>query len=154
KNLAALRAAQENSVAIRFDKEVVVLATVVSVAGSYVQVLAAQDRLRVARSNLAAASRILTLIKQRFEAGTASQLDVSQQESLVATVRASIPPLDQIMRQNIATLAVLIGRAPYGVMVKGGSLSRLATPPVTPGLPSELLVQRRDMPAAGAPPAP
>jgi outer membrane protein, multidrug efflux system len=150
KNRAASRAAQENAVAVRFEKEVVVLATVVSVAASYFQVLAAQDRLRVARNNLDAASRVLTLINQRFEAGTASRLDVAQQESLVATVRASIPPLDQIMRQNIATLAVLIGRAPADVAVTGGSLSRLATPRVTPGLPSQLLCQRPDIRAAEA----
>ncbi len=150
KNLAASRAAQESAIVSRFNKEVVVLSTVVSVAAAYFQVLASQDRLRVARDNLSAASRILTLIKQRFEAGTASQLDVAQQESLVATVRASIPPLDQTMRQNIATLAVLIARAPYGVMVKGGSLFRLATPRVTPGLPSELLFQRPDIRAAEA----
>ena len=150
KNRAASRAAEENAIVSRFNKEVVVLSTVVSVAAAYFQVLASQDRLRVARDNLSAANRILTLIKQRFEAGTASQLDVAQQESLVAIVRASIPPLDQIMRQNIATLAVLIARAPYGVMVKGGSLFRLATPRVTPGLPSELLFQRPDIRAAEA----
>jgi len=150
KNRAASRAAEESAIVSRFNKEVVVLSTVVSVAASYFQVLAAQDRLRVARDNLSAASRILTLIKQRFEAGTASQLDVAQQESLVAVVRASIPPLDQNLRQNIATLAVLIARAPYGVMVKGGSLFRLATPRVTPGLPSELLFQRPDIRAAEA----
>ena len=42
------------------------------------QILAAQDQLRVARRNLAAAERILTLIKQQFAGGTSSQLDVSQ----------------------------------------------------------------------------
>ena len=40
-------------------KEVVVLSTVVSVGNAYFQVLAAQDRLRIARQNLAAANRVL-----------------------------------------------------------------------------------------------
>jgi multidrug efflux system outer membrane protein len=150
KNRATSRAAQENAVAIRFDKEVVVLATEVSVATAYFLVLASQDQLRVARDNLAAADRILTLIKQRFEAGTASQLDVAQQESLVWNVRASIPPLDQTLRQNIATLAVLTARPPVDIKVKGGSLDRLTIPRVTPGLPSDLLFQRPDIRAAEA----
>jgi NodT family efflux transporter outer membrane factor (OMF) lipoprotein len=150
KNAASARAAEENSVASRFNKEVVVLSTIVSVATAYFQVLAAQDRLRTAHNNLDASSRILTLIRQRASAGTASALDVAQQESLVATVRASIPPLDQILRQNIATLALLIGRAPEYLVVKGGSLFRLAIPVVTPGLPSELLFQRPDIRAAEA----
>jgi hypothetical protein len=76
KNRAASRAAQEIAVATRFDKEVVVLSTIVSVGAAYFQVLSSQDRLRIARQNLAAANRVLTLVKQRFEAGTASRLDV------------------------------------------------------------------------------
>jgi outer membrane protein, multidrug efflux system len=150
KNRAASRAAQESAVVARFNKEVVVLSTIAAVGTGYFQVLAAQDRIRVARQNLRAADNVLTLVKQRFEAGTASQLDVAQQESLVANVRATIPPLDQTLRQNIAVLAVLIGRAPVDVMVKGGSLYRLAIPRVTPGLPSELLLQRPDIRAAEA----
>ena len=71
---------------------------------------------------------MLDLIKQRFDAGTASQLDVAQQQSLVDQVRANIPLFDQDLRQNIAMLAVLIGRPPVQVVVKGGSLFRLTHP--------------------------
>ena len=102
KNRAALIAAQESAAATRFAKEVVVLSTVVSVGTAYLQVLVSQDRIRIARQNLAAATRVLDLIKQRFAAGTASQLDIAQQESVVATVRANIPLFDQTLRQNIA----------------------------------------------------
>src|SRR5262249_17870658 len=110
KNTAASLASEDSAVVKRFNKGVVVNSTIVSVATAYFLVLEAQDRIRIQHSNLAAADRILTLIKQRFAAGTASQLDVAQQESLVATVRANLPPLDQQLRQNIATLAVLLGR--------------------------------------------
>ena len=150
KNRAASRAAQETAVATRFAKEVVVISTIAAVGNAYFLVLEAQDQLRIARQNYEAANRVLTLIKQRFEAGTASLLDVAQQESLVAGVRANIPPFDQLLRQSIATLAVLIGRAPVELKVKGGSLYRLAIPRVTPGLPSELLFQRPDIRAAEA----
>ena len=150
KNRAALRAAEELAVASRFDREVVALTTVVSVANSYFLVLEANDRLRIARNNLAAATRVYNLIKQRFDVGTASALDTAQQESLVNTVRASIPPLEQTLRQNIATLALLIGRTPESVTVRGGSMSRLRIPPVTPGLPSDLIAQRPDIREAEA----
>ena len=150
KNRAAQRAAEELAVASRFDREVVALTTVVSVANAYFLVLEAQDRLRIARDNLAAATRVYNLIKQRFDVGTASALDTAQQESLVNTQRASIPPLEQTLRQNIATLAVLIGRTPEAVSVRGGSMSRLRIPPVTPGLPSDLIAQRPDIREAEA----
>src|SRR5262245_51204266 len=145
KNRATSEAAQQIAIASRFDRDTVVISTEVSVATAYFLVLSSQDRLRIARQNVEAANRVLTLIKQRFEAGTASQLEVSQQETLVAQQRATIPPLDQLLRQNIATLALLVGRAPALVKVRGGSVFRLGIPHVTAGLPSELLLQRPDI---------
>src|ERR1700727_3925029 len=144
KNRATLYAAEESASVARYNREVVTLTTIVTVANTYFQVLAAQDELRVARRNLAAADRILTLIKQQFAGGTASQLDLSQQEALVATVRASIPPLQVTVEQNITALALLVARAPANFNVTGGTTSAIVVPRVTPGMPSELLYQRPD----------
>jgi outer membrane protein, multidrug efflux system len=150
KNRSLVRAAEETAVATRYDREVVGLATVVAAANAYFQVLATQDRLRVARENLASATRVLNLIQQRLQAGTASALDTAQQESLVNTQRAAIPPLEQTLRQNRVALAVLMGRSPESVTIRGGSLRSIAYPRVTPGLPSELLAQRPDIREAEA----
>src|ERR1700744_2620734 len=150
KNRATLYAAEENATVARYNREVVTLTTIVTVANTYFQVLAAQDELKVARRNLAAAERILTLIKQQFAGGTASQLGLSQQEALVATERAAVPPLEITLRQNIAALAVLVGRPPATFAVKGGTMMQVAVPRVPPGLPSELLNQRPDIRQAEA----
>ncbi len=150
KNRATLAAAEESATALRYNREVVTLTTMASVANTYFTVLAAQDQLRVTREDLAAAERILTLIKTQFAGGTASQLDVSQQEALVATQRAAIPPLEVTRDQNIAALALLVGRAPANFNVRGGSTNRIVVPRVTPGLPSELLYQRPDIRQAEA----
>jgi outer membrane protein, multidrug efflux system len=150
KNRATLFAAEESASVARYNREVVTLTTIVTVANTYFQVLAAQDELRVARRNLAAAERILTLIKQQFAGGTASQLDLSQQEALVASVRASIPPLQVTLQQSIAALALLVARAPANFNVIGGTTSAIAVPRVTPGMPSELLYQRPDIREAEA----
>jgi NodT family efflux transporter outer membrane factor (OMF) lipoprotein len=150
KNRAALRAAEQTAVASRYDREVVGLTTVAATANAYFQVLAAQDRLRVARENIASATRVLNLIQQRVNAGTASALETAEQESLVNTQRAAIPPLEQTLKQNRNALAVLIARSPERVRIRGGSLRAIATPRVTPGLPSELLAQRPDIREAEA----
>jgi NodT family efflux transporter outer membrane factor (OMF) lipoprotein len=92
----------------------------------------------------------LKLNQQRADVGTASGLDVAQQESLANTQRATIPPLEQILRQDMATLAVLIGRPPEAVRIRGGSMGWITIPPVTPGLPSDLLAQRPDIREAEA----
>ena len=150
KNRALLLAAEETAVAARFEREVVAITTLASVGNTYFLVLAAQDRLRIARNNVRAATRILTLLQERLAAGTASALDIAQQETIVNTQRATIPPFEQLKRESMATLALLIGRAPEFVTIKGGSMSRIATPRVTPGLPSELLTQRPDIRQAEA----
>ena len=150
KNRATFYAAEENGTVARYNREVVTLTTIVTVANTYFQFLAAQDQLRVARRNLSAAERILTLIKEQVAGGTASQLDLSQQEALVATVRASIPPLEVTLQQDIATLATLVARAPANFNVNGGGMAQITVPRVTPGLPSELLYQRPDIRRAEA----
>ena len=150
KNRSALRAAEETAVASRYDREVVGLTTVVAVANAYFQVLAAQDLLRSTRENEKSATRVLNLIQQRLNAGTASALETAQQESLVNTQRALIPPLEQILTQNRNALALLMARSPESVRVRGGSLRSIAYPRVTPGLPSELLAQRPDIREAEA----
>jgi NodT family efflux transporter outer membrane factor (OMF) lipoprotein len=145
KNRDAAQAAEETSIATRFDRDVVALTTLTSVANAYFQVLASQDRIRTAQQNIASASRILDAIRQRFKAGTGTDLDVAQQESVVANQRASIPPLRQNLEQNINALATLVSRPPESVRIAGGSMNQISSPRVTPGLPSELLTQRPDI---------
>jgi NodT family efflux transporter outer membrane factor (OMF) lipoprotein len=145
KNHDAALAAEETATANRFDRDTVALTTMASVANAYFQVLASQDRIRTAERNIKSAQSILEAIKQRLSAGTGSDLDVAQQESVLANQRAAVPPLRQTLAQNINTLATLVSRPPESVRIDGGSLSRLAAPRVTPGMPSELLTQRPDI---------
>ena len=144
-NRDALQAADETAVANRFDRDVVALTTLTSVANAYFQVLASQDRLRTAQRNIESANRILEAIRQRFNAGTGTDLDVAQQESVLANQRAAVPPLRQTLDQNINALAVLVSRPRESLHVAGGSMNQIATPRVSPGLPSELLTQRPDI---------
>src|SRR5436305_11899835 len=139
KNRDAALAADEVSNANRFDRDVVALTTLAAVANAYFQVLASQDRIRTAGNNIASATRILEAIKSRLQAGTGTDLDVAQQEAVLANQRALIPPLRQTLAQNVNALATLVARPPESVRVSGGSLNRITPPRVTPGLPSELL---------------
>jgi NodT family efflux transporter outer membrane factor (OMF) lipoprotein len=150
KNRATLRAAESTAAASRFDREVVALTTVATVANTYFQALASSDRLRIARNNLVAATRVYRLINERFEAGTASALDTAQQESVVNAQRAAIPPLTQTLQQNIVTLAALIARPRQRLRLRGNSMTRITIPPITPGLPSDLIAQRPDIREAEA----
>lgn len=144
-NRDALQAAEETAIASRFDRDVTALTTLSSVANAYFQVLASQDRLRTAERNIASATRVLDAIRERQKAGTGTDLDVAQQESVLANQKAAVPPLRQTLDQNRNALAVLVARPPESITISGGSLDRIRTPRVTPGLPSELLTQRPDI---------
>lgn len=150
RNRALLDSADFLANASRFDRDTVALTIAATTASVYVRILAARDRLRIARNNLDSAQRVLTIIRERLEVGTATALDLAQQESVVATIRANIPALEQASEQDSVTLAVLLGRAPERIRVAGNSLDRLRMPTIGAGLPSSLLERRPDIAAAEA----
>jgi multidrug efflux system outer membrane protein len=150
KHRDAALAADETAIASRFDRDVVALTALIGVANAYFQVLAAQDRIRIANNNIASAQRIYDAFKQRLDVGTATDLDLAQQESALANQKANLPLLRQTLAQNVNALAVLVARPPESVNIRGGSLRAIGIPRVTPGLPSELLTQRPDIRRAEA----
>lgn len=150
KNRSASGAARLLAEASRYDRSVVQLATVASLVNSYLAVLGAQDRLRIARDNVRIASEVLQAIKARVAVGTASELDLAQQESVLATQRANVPTLEQTVQQTRNLIAVLVGQTPESFDIRGGSLGALRAPRVQPGLPSQLLLRRPDVAEAEA----
>ncbi len=150
RNQALAESAQETALSSVYDRDVVAVATLATVANSYFLMLAAQDRLRLAREDIRIAESVLEAIRQRLEVGTATALDYAQQESVVANQRANVPALEQAVQQTRNVLAVLVGRTPESMSVRGGSLDVLKIPRVGPGLPSQLLFQRPDIASAEA----
>jgi len=147
---ATQQSAEASAMYSRFDQQTVALTTLTSVATTWFQALALQDRIDVARRNQADADYILGAIRARQDAGTASLLDVSQQEALVAGIRAEIPGLQSQLEQQVNALGILIGRPPEAINVRPGTLNSLDLPEVTPGLPSEVLLRRPDVASAEA----
>ena len=145
KNRALRAAARATAIASRYDKETVALTVISSVATTYFQALQFRDRLQVALENLANGRKILKGLQLQQSAGIATGLDVAQQETAVALLSAGIPPLQQQFRQSVNALAVLIGKTPESIDVNSGTLTGLTSPPVTEGLPSQLLARRPDV---------
>jgi multidrug efflux system outer membrane protein len=145
KNAASLAAAQAAYHASRYDQEVIALTVVSGVATMYFQALGLQDRLQVAYDNLANAEAVLKIILNQARVGTAMELDVAQQETVVAGLRATIPPLQQQFSQSLDALAILLNRTPDNMRLAAQSLVPIAVPVVAPGLPSELLARRPDV---------
>ncbi len=147
---AGRQSAVASAVFSRFDQQTVALTVLTNVANTWFTALASADRLAVTRSNLADAEQTLAVIRGRFDAGTASALDVAQQETLTEGVRAQIPSFINQLEQSLIGLGILVGEPPERVTVQPGTLTTLSLPIVTPGLPSELLTRRPDVAAAEA----
>lgn len=120
------------------------------VAIAYFQVLSAHDRLALARSILSNVESLLRLLHVQFDAGAISALEIERQQGLLASVRASIPPIELERQRARDALAILLGRPPQGFSVPPGSLAAMDMPRVAAGLPSELLERRSDIRQAEA----
>ena len=145
RNRALYKAAQDTATANRWNRQTVQLTALASTATTYFTILADRERITFARQNIVDSSRILKLIQDRVAAGTATALDEAQQAALVANLKASIPPLQVAAEQNIAALAILLGRAPERVGVAANSVLKAPVPTIAPGIPSEVLTQRPDV---------
>lgn len=145
KNRGQVEAAQQSASATRFDAGTVTITTQASVANTYFAMLAAQETLAIQQQNLDIAQRVVRVIRQRVAVGTATGLDLAQQETVVAQQQAQIPPLVQELEQNRNSLGTLVARPPETLRLEGGGFSRLNVPSVTPGLPAEVLARRPDV---------
>jgi outer membrane protein, multidrug efflux system len=145
KNRAQRNAARAAAMASRYDQQTVALTVISSVATTYFQALELRDRIQVAQQNLQNGQKILKGFRAEQSAGTATGLDVAQQETTVALLYAALPPLLQQFRQTVYALAVLVGRTPESLDINVGTLTELSNPTVVEGLPSQLLSRRPDV---------
>jgi multidrug efflux system outer membrane protein len=145
KNRARRDAARAAAAASRYDQQTIALTVISSVATTYFQTLELRDRIQVAQQNLDNSRKILSGFRLEQSAGTATGLDVAQQETTVALLNAALPPLLQQYRQTVHALAVLVGRTPESFDVDMGTLTKLSSPAIVEGLPSQLLSRRPDV---------
>ncbi|MCO7520205.1 MULTISPECIES: efflux transporter outer membrane subunit [unclassified Pseudomonas] len=149
-----LRATRDSALrsldASRFDRQTVELTLVSAVADSYLQGLALEQQLRIARLNLGNAREVLDLVSARERSGSATRLELAQQRSLVAAQERQVPLLEQRWQDNRVTLATLLGEPVQALPASVQTLDGLRWPGIGSGVPSELLGRRPDIAAAEA----
>ena len=129
------------------DRRDVLVTLLGDIARNYIDLRGFQRRLAVAGNNLKAQQESLEIIRVRFQAGLASDLQVAQAEAQVNTTAAEIPALEALSKQAAHRLDVLLGIQPGALWAE---LSPEAPIPALPpqarvGLPSELLRRRPDI---------
>ena len=147
---ASRDSAQFSLQASEFDRATVELTLLSGVANSYAQLLSLQEQSRIAELNLANAQNVLQLVQTRYNAGSATALELAQQKSLVAAQQRQMPAVQQQAGEAQISLAALLGRPVQDVPLSQESFDQLQWPPISAGLPSELLTRRPDIARAEA----
>ncbi len=150
KNRDALRAAEANAAASRFNRDTVALTAVSAVASTWFQILADRDGLSIAKKNLAASEELLAQLRAELGAGVVNAGVVAQQAALAAGERATIPGLQSQLHQQEIALGILVGKPPEMLTLAPATLDTLHMPVLMPGLPSALLTRRPDIAQAEA----
>jgi NodT family efflux transporter outer membrane factor (OMF) lipoprotein len=93
----------------------------------------------------------LAVLRRELELGAIAEVDVYAQEAALATLEATLPPLQKQLQQMDDQLAVLTGRLPAEFKSSTLELSQLTLPLDLPlGVPSQLVERRPDVRAAEA----
>ncbi|MCW5892078.1 MAG: efflux transporter outer membrane subunit [bacterium] len=141
-----IEAADAELLATLADYDDALVSLLGDVAATYVQLRLADDRLAIARANVAVQQDALDIARIRFEAGGTSELDVQQATNLLRDTEATIPQFQVLRRQAEDALCALVGLPPGELadILEPGPIPSVP-PTIAVGIPSELLQRRPDI---------
>jgi NodT family efflux transporter outer membrane factor (OMF) lipoprotein len=136
--------AQEEGV--RYQKIAVYTTLTANVVVTAIQLGAVEMQIDVTRQLIDTDQHVVDILRYQFEKGYASGIDRAAQESQLAQITATLPPLVKQAEQLRHELAVLAGRYPNEPPQNSFELSNLQLPQDLPvSLPSVLVGQRPDV---------
>ncbi|HEY6458403.1 MAG TPA: efflux transporter outer membrane subunit [Steroidobacteraceae bacterium] len=142
-------AAQEQ--AVRFQMMATYTTLTANVVVTVIQEASLQAQIDATRELIDIDAGMLRILHYQFSKGYVGQLDVAAQESQLAQVTATLPPLRKQEAQLRDLLAALAGRFPSQASADNFELSSLQLPQDLPvSLPSQLVAQRPDVRQADA----
>jgi NodT family efflux transporter outer membrane factor (OMF) lipoprotein len=148
----AWQASRHTARASSGDRDATALTIATTVSGAWYDLVLSRARLDVVREQLDANEQLMELVQLRYEAGSASALEVLQQRQQLAATQALLPAAEHGIRRTTYRLAVLIGANPAELansLTAGNTLPTVPPPPAV-GTPADLLRNRPDVAAAAA----
>jgi NodT family efflux transporter outer membrane factor (OMF) lipoprotein len=111
-----------------------------------IQEASLQAQIQATRELISINTNMLKILREQYAKGYADRLDVSAQESQLAQIAATLPPLVKQLEQQRDLLRVLSGSFPNQEMPENFELSSLQLPQELPlSLSSQLVEQRPDV---------
>ena len=122
------------------------ISLVSQVATGYLILAADRERLQIARDTLTNQQSSFNLTKSRFDAGVSSALDLNQAQTIVDTARVDIARYTTLVAQDENVLSLVVGApVPAELLPQALSERLTALKDLTPGLPSDVLLNRPDI---------
>ncbi len=125
----------------------VALHTVVSdLITLYFQYAGTLKKIDLAKSRIESSKKTLKVIENRYNRGIANYLDLIQARSLLSESKAKLPSLERQREDLLEKLSLLVGAYPGSITINQKVVDYVsALKPVSPGLPSDLLLRRPDL---------
>ena len=143
RTVESVKAQEQN---VRFQMIAAYTTLTANVVVTAIQAAAVQAQIDATRQLVDLNSNMVEILRYQYTKGYAGRLDVVAQESQLAQVNATLPPLIKQSAQLRDLLAVLAGRFPNQTAAEKFELSSLQLPVEIPvSLPSQLVAQRPDV---------
>ena len=143
RTVESVKAQEQN---VRFQMIAAYTTLTANVVVTAIQSAAVQAQIDATRQLVDLNSNMVEILRYQYTKGYAGRLDVVAQESQLAQVVATLPPLLKQAAQLRDLLAVLAGRFPNQSPMEKFELSSLQLPVEIPvSLPSQLVAQRPDV---------
>jgi len=145
-NRRTVESLQAQEQEVRFQMLATYTTLTANVVVTAIQLAALQVQIDATHELLDLNSNMLQILQYQFDKGYANRLDVAAQESQLAQIAATLPPLVKQVAQQRDLLAVLAGRYPNQAPAEKFELATLQLPEDLPvSLPSQLVEQRPDV---------
>ena len=143
RTVESLKAQEEQARFALVASDIALSANVVAAA---IQEASLREQIAATHQLIAINTNMLQILRAQFAKGYASRLDVAAQESQLAQILATLPPLLKQLAQQRDLLAALSGGFPSEDAAGKFELSALQLPQELPlSLPSKLVEQRPDV---------
>src|SRR5271165_6040864 len=129
----AVEAAKAQLSGAEFGQRDVLVSLLGEVARNYVDLRGYQKRLAIANQNIEAQEKSLAITQNRFTNGLATDLDVQQATTVLATTRAEVPTLESAIQITTHRIEVLLGQQPGTLQTELAAAAPIpAQPPQVP----------------------
>ncbi len=133
----------------RFELEATYISLASNVVAAAIQEASTGAQLKATREIIADNEKSLAILRDKFNSGFATRIDLANQELQLAQAQALLPPLEKQFEQNRDLIRALAGNLPNKDVAETFELDSLKLPAELPlSLPSKIIEQRPDIRAA------